>query len=406
MQTKLKSYILAICALLFTICLLIMPNETLMASKRGLDIWTSSVFPSLLPFLIIGELLIGFGVVHFIGVLFEPIMRPIFNLPGISSFVLVMGMASGFPAGAKFTAQMRSEGQLSKVEAERLVSFSNAANPLFIIAVIAVTFFKEPSIGLILLIAHYGSNLLVGLVMRFYKKDRKLQLKNKKDKSIWLSALDKLHETRISNHKPFGQLFGDAVINSIQTLTMIGGFIIFFSVFSTILIETNILARISQMIGVFFPLFNLPQSLALPFATGIFELTIGAEQIANSLRGSLMAKTILMSVLLAFNGLSIHAQVSSILSKTDIKYSAYFRGRIIQAFFSVGIVLFLYPKLIESSHVPLLDAIPVQGITTSYVSQFMLNLFGQYGIVISLLSLWIGFSIYSYRLFKTNKHLP
>ncbi|GAE91756.1 membrane protein [Gracilibacillus boraciitolerans JCM 21714] len=54
------------------------------ASQRGLEVWASVVFPSLLPFFIVAELLIAFGgVVHFIGVLCEPIMRPLFNVPGV-----------------------------------------------------------------------------------------------------------------------------------------------------------------------------------------------------------------------------------------------------------------------------------------------------------------------------------
>src|SRR5699024_5145781 len=257
-----------------------------------------------LPFFITGEILIGFGVVHFIGVLFEPIMRPIFNLPGVGSFVWAIGMASGFPAGAKFTARMRQDQQVSQVEAERLIAFTNAANPLFIIAVISVSFLKEPSVGIILIIAHYGSNLLVGIMMRFYKADVKAISREKQTKGIWRRALDSLHQTRIKNNKPFGQLFGDAVINSVQTLLMIGGFIMIFSVFSTVLIETNILIKLSQLVGSIFVLFNLPNSLALPFSTGIFEITIGAEQIASNLQEPLFIKTILVSVLLAFNGLS------------------------------------------------------------------------------------------------------
>ena len=42
----------------------------------------------------------GMGVVHFIGVLMEPLMRPLFNVPGTGAFVLAMGIASGYPLGA------------------------------------------------------------------------------------------------------------------------------------------------------------------------------------------------------------------------------------------------------------------------------------------------------------------
>ena len=90
---------------------------------------------------ILSELLIGFGIVKFVGLLLEPFMRPIFRVPGVGGFVLAMGMASGNPAGAKLTARLRQDKQISRVEAERLVSFTNSSNPLFIFAAVAVGFF-------------------------------------------------------------------------------------------------------------------------------------------------------------------------------------------------------------------------------------------------------------------------
>lgn len=92
-------------------------------------------------FFIVSEILIGFGVVHFLGVLLEPFMRPLFKVPGIGGFVWAMGMASGYPAGAKLTARLRQQQQLSAIEAERLVSFTNSSNPLFIFGAISVGFF-------------------------------------------------------------------------------------------------------------------------------------------------------------------------------------------------------------------------------------------------------------------------
>ena len=105
--------------------------------------WLEIVFPSLLPFFIVSEMLIGFGVVKFIGILLEPLMRPLFRVPGVGGFVWAMGMASGYPAGAKITARLRQEDQLTKIEAERLVSFTNSSNPLFIFGAVSVGFFNN-----------------------------------------------------------------------------------------------------------------------------------------------------------------------------------------------------------------------------------------------------------------------
>ena len=58
-----------------------------------MTLFLNVVFPSLLPFFILSELMLGLRVVHFIGVLFEPLMRPLFSTPGEGAFVLSMGLA-------------------------------------------------------------------------------------------------------------------------------------------------------------------------------------------------------------------------------------------------------------------------------------------------------------------------
>ncbi|PZN12703.1 MAG: sporulation integral membrane protein YlbJ, partial [Proteobacteria bacterium] len=71
--TKLKTVLLASTVTLFAFSLICYPKQSLEASIRGLNMWWEVVFPSLLPFFIISELLISFGVVSFLGVLLEPL---------------------------------------------------------------------------------------------------------------------------------------------------------------------------------------------------------------------------------------------------------------------------------------------------------------------------------------------
>ena len=141
LSSKLKTISLAAIVTIMAIALVIFPQESFEASKSGLHMWWQIVFPSLLPFLILSELLISFGVVSFLGVILEPLMRPFFRVPGVGGFVWAMGLASGFPAGAKFTARLRLEKQLTRIEGERLVCFTNSSNPLFIFVAISVGFF-------------------------------------------------------------------------------------------------------------------------------------------------------------------------------------------------------------------------------------------------------------------------
>ena len=112
-MSKVKTLMIAVLLLSFTAAVITHPQESFDASKSGLAMWWEVVFPSLLPFFILSELLIGFGVVRFVGLLLEPFMRPVFRVPGVGGFVLAMGMASGNPAGAKLTSRLRQERQIS-----------------------------------------------------------------------------------------------------------------------------------------------------------------------------------------------------------------------------------------------------------------------------------------------------
>ncbi|WP_034332419.1 sporulation integral membrane protein YlbJ [Bacillus sp. J37] len=325
-----------------TIAIILNPKESLDASIRGLTIWWEVVFPSLLPFFIVSELLIGFGVVRFIGVLLEPFMRPVFRVPGVGGFVWAMGMASGNPAGAKLTARMRQEKQLTKIQAERLVSFTSSSNPLFIFGAVAVGFFDKPSLGVLLAAAHYLGNLCVGLTMRFYgKSDDTIRNGKKRLFPSPSLAFKELHSTRITETRPLGKMLGDAVISSIQTLLMIGGFIILFSVFNKILA----IIHVTQLIGVVFSgalsLFHIASDLSVPLITGIFEITLG-NQLVSETNASLLEKVMIASFILAFGGLSIQAQVASILADTDILFKPFFIARILQGIYSSIIAFLLF----------------------------------------------------------------
>ncbi len=119
-RAKAQSLLLAAGAVSVAVSLMVFPKQSFEASLRGLTMWWEVVFPSLLPFFILSELLIAFGVVSFLGAMLEPLMRPLFRVPGTGGFVWAMGLASGYPAGAKLTVRLRQENIISKTEAERL----------------------------------------------------------------------------------------------------------------------------------------------------------------------------------------------------------------------------------------------------------------------------------------------
>lgn len=345
-QSKLKTIVLALSVSIMAISLISFPQESIDASVRGLDMWWEIVFPSLLPFFIVSEMLIGFGVVKFIGVLLEPLMRPLFKVPGVGGFVWAMGMASGYPAGAKLTARLRQERQLTKIEAERLVSFTNCSNPLFIFGAVSVGFFFNAKLGIILALAHYLGNFTVGIIMRFHGKNEEPTNKRRRRFSL-RTAFRELHRTRINDRRPIGKLLGDAVISSIQTLLMIGGFIILFSVINKLLFHLQITSFFADFVQIIFDFFQLPAALSIPFISGLFEITLGSQLTSQVQDATLMHQVMITSFILAFSGFSVQAQVASILADTDIDFKPFFVARIFHGIFACFYTFLLWNPIHE-----------------------------------------------------------
>ncbi len=117
--------------LLLTIMLIVFSEHGYHATVGALKLFFEVVFPSLLPFFILSDVLLSTGMVHYLGVWFEPLMRPIFNVPGVGSFVFSMGLAAGYPMDAVLTAKFRKQDLCTKTEGdgERLLAFSNSAEP-------------------------------------------------------------------------------------------------------------------------------------------------------------------------------------------------------------------------------------------------------------------------------------
>lgn len=393
--SKIKTLFFAFIISLLALSLILNPQASFEASLRGLKMWWEIVFPSLLPFLIISELLIGFGVVAFIGVLLEPLMRPLFRVPGVGGFVWAMGMASGYPSGAKLTVRLRKDKQITSYEAERLVSFTNSSNPLFIFGAIAVGFFHNAKVGIILALAHYLGNICVGLVMRFYGpyyKGNKMERHPSVKKISLRRAFSELHQTRLKNQQPLGKLLGDAVLTSVQTLLMVGGFLILFSVLNSMLALIQITALLADLLSLLLPLFQISTELSIPLISGIFEITLGGKLTSEVLHVSLMEQIIVTSFFLAFSGLSVQAQVASILADSDIRFKPFFIARIMHGCFAALITFLLWKPLdkrlngLENASVDLPVFAPF--LPPGFWEKLFSHL-GAYGPVFTLVILWL-----------------
>lgn len=343
-RANIKSILLGVVALFLIVALIMYPETAFQSSLEGLKIWWEVVFPALLPFFVASEILMGFGVVHFLGVLLEPLMRPLFRVPGPGAFVMAMGLASGYPIGAKLTTRLREQQLITRSEGERLVSFTNTADPLFMFGAVAVGFFHDVTLGVTLAIAHYTASLLTGFAMRFHDPHGESSPAiERSNEFILLRAAKAMHRARLQDGRSLGRLIGDSVMNSVNTLLMVGGTIMIFSVIIQVMTLINVTAVLTQGIGIFLALFGFPVQLAEPIVSGLFEITLGS-QVASQFKDGLPPVYVMavVSAIIAWSGLSVHAQVASLLSSTDIRYTPYLFARLLHGLLAGVITLIVW----------------------------------------------------------------
>lgn len=339
-----SSLMAALIGIIVTVAFVSFPKAAFEASLAGLRLWFDVVLPALLPFFAMSEILMGLGVIHAVGVLLEPLMRPVFRIPGVGAFAVAMGLASGYPLGAKISGRIRRDGLCSREEGERLVAFANTADPLFMIGAVAVGMFGMVELGVVITVAHYISAVLVGFGMRYHAGGRMATPDRRPAGRIVRRALDALIEARHKDGRPFGELFRDAVRDSINSMLFVGGCIMMFSVLTRVLIDAGVVDLLSAGVQWLLPVAGLDPDLALAVIKGALEITVGTQE-ASIAHAPLLDRAIVASLVIGWSGMSVHTQVAAMVYGTDIRIGPYLIARLFHGILAAVTTWLLYPWL-------------------------------------------------------------
>ena len=338
-----KYYKMSLPKILFLIIILISligiilnPVLSLDSARSGLSVWFSIVIPSLLPFFIISEILIQIGFVDFIGKLLEPFMKPLFNLPGNTAFPITMSLISGYPVGVKLTSRLREEKLITKNEGDRLISFTSTSGPLFMLGGVSIGMLQDPSLAPLILIPHYLSFLILGILSNFFPRRKKISFA-KSNTSIF-NDIKYLYNDWLKTKKSIGSLITKSIKESMDTIILIGGLIVFYSVLVEIVFNMNLINKILHNLSSFL---SLNYDLVKGFFSGIFEVTIGCKNVASS-NSSLITKILAINFLIGWSGLSIHSQAFSFINSTDINGKKYIVSKFFHGVISAIITYILY----------------------------------------------------------------
>ena len=129
-----RRYAFPFSVILLFFIMLSFPQEVFDGASEGLLLWFQIVLPTLLPFIIISNILIQTNSISMLSRIFGPAFQKIFRISTDGSFVVLAGFLCGYPMGAKVTSDLILAGRITKSEGSYLLSFCNNTSPMFIIS--------------------------------------------------------------------------------------------------------------------------------------------------------------------------------------------------------------------------------------------------------------------------------
>lgn len=334
---KINKSLLVIISLIVLILIVIFPNICINAASFSLTLWFQIVIPSLLPFFIGTAILSETGVIKLLGAFFEPVMRVFFRLPGESAFVLITSAISGYPTGAKISAELYEEKKMDLSAAQRTVCITSIGGPLFILGTVAYGLLQLGSAGFYILISHYLGAFMGGLLISLFFRKQKIA------KTGYIAGIKNACRkfTGEKLTKSIGEILERAVMKSIGTMLLIGGMMVLFNVIISLLQTVGVMQGLSSLLLHL----GIPAELSQPILTGIVEMTAGCTAAAQS-AADMALKIPVLALIISFGGFSVHAQTYAITAHSGLKLRLFFTSKVIQAFASfvaAFVLLKLFP---------------------------------------------------------------
>ena len=308
-RTKMKRKFFYIFVLAMTAFILVNAQSVMEYTRKTLEMCYSVIIPSLFPFFVCSGLLIYSGFAQTLSKMCGFIMRPLFNVAPAGATAFVLGIISGFPLGAICAKDLYKAGNLSKPEAERLLTFCNNSGPLFIIGTVGAAIYLSPLYGIMLYIIHIISSVIVGILFRFYGKNRH----NSPPTNINTAEL------------ALPRVITTALETASKNILTVCFSIVFFS-------------SLAQTVLDVFPLSDTANAIL----SGICEFSTGVLKI-SVLDEDLMKKLAMSAFIVGFSGFTVHLQVIAATADCGLSLKPYILGKclhgIISAVITYGVLL-------------------------------------------------------------------
>ena len=140
----------------------------------GLKMAMEIVVPSLLPLLIIFNLISNAETKRLVETALAPIAEKVFRLPRNAAGAMLFGLIGGYPTGALLTQGLYENNDIDSETAKRLLRFNVNGGAAFIITAVGSSILKSEKAGMIL----FASTTLSALFIAFASSFRYKKVKN------------------------------------------------------------------------------------------------------------------------------------------------------------------------------------------------------------------------------------
>ncbi|MCK9574876.1 MAG: hypothetical protein M0R51_02735 [Clostridia bacterium] len=311
--------------IIFIIALFIFnPQVYSLSVLKGILLWATALLPTLFPFFFLTKILTELGAVNILANYLSRITKKLFNVGGIAGYVYIMSIISGYPVGAKLTAELYEHNLISKEEAARIVTFTSTSGPLFIIGTVGIGMFLSRTAGIIILCSHFLGAIINGLIYRNYKYKKAL-------------ADSKFEPVQ----KNLNTILSESIYNSIISILIVGGYVAIFYMLIDMLNNSNLLLPFKNISAYLLNIFKKSPAFSEGLVNGIIEITRGCYDLSSLKAVSLSLCTITATFIISWGGLSIHMQALTFLCKCKINIGFYFLQKLTHAICSTIICILI-----------------------------------------------------------------
>ena len=125
-------------------------------------------------------------------------------------------------------------------------------------------------------------------------------------------------------------------------MIVVGGLVVVFSVIMELLKQAGAIGALSEAVQLLLRLVHVPPALSDAVVNGLFEVTLGARAAGAAGGSGLIHQAAIAAFVLSWGGLSVHAQIASLLSRTDLRYRPFLIARLVHGCIAASLIYILW----------------------------------------------------------------